>query len=243
MHFLCDCRNIQHIWKLISTCLKFELARKHIIIGFYDEINSKTILLNTCMLISFFACRIYKLELKVKMRVDRILGLISRQHFFFFSQQFLVKIETNLEISLNLKVCDVLKIYIVKIFLKLHCINCYILYCHCVNKWKNIVVLCEYKSERNSFTCYIFLLSSMVSLSLLNSIVLLAIFPYCLAWYLYPFWMPRTAAGPSIPSAASPTPRTPGDTWTYPIRPSWCSLYFPAAPVGPGSPWVQYWPL
>ena len=34
MHLLYDCRNIQQIWKSVSTCLKFDIGWKHIIIGF-----------------------------------------------------------------------------------------------------------------------------------------------------------------------------------------------------------------
>ena len=60
------------------------------------------------------------------------------------------------------------KIYIVKIFLKLHCIN--VTFCNVIvgiNEKK--IVSCEYKSECNSFTSYTSLLSIMVSLSLLNA--------------------------------------------------------------------------
>ena len=37
-HLLYDCQNIQQIWKLAGTYLKFNIGWKHIIIGFYDGI-------------------------------------------------------------------------------------------------------------------------------------------------------------------------------------------------------------
>ena len=68
MHLIYDCRNAQQIWKSFSTCLKFDIDWKHIIIGFYDEINDKTILLNN--LISYIACRIYKFKKCCRIKGD-----------------------------------------------------------------------------------------------------------------------------------------------------------------------------
>ena len=50
-------KNVQEIWKKASVRLKFSVSWKTIVIGFYDEVNDKTMLINN--IISFIAYRIY----------------------------------------------------------------------------------------------------------------------------------------------------------------------------------------
>ena len=109
MHLLYDCQNIQQIWKLVSNCLKFDIGWKHVIIGFYDEINNKTILLNN--LISFIACRIYKYKMYCRIKGENESSQNIRSHVkttLFNYHKTMLKVETNLEVSRILKVYDVL---------------------------------------------------------------------------------------------------------------------------------------
>ena len=93
---------------LVSTCLKFDIGWKHIIIGFYDEINDKTILLNN--LISYIACRIYKFyKMCCRIKGDNESSQNITSHIKTAlpnSYKNLLKIYTNLHISLLKKVSD-----------------------------------------------------------------------------------------------------------------------------------------
>jgi hypothetical protein len=60
-HLLFECQNVERIWKMVSEILKFEISWKAIVVGFYNETNRKTILLNN--VISFIALRIYKYKM------------------------------------------------------------------------------------------------------------------------------------------------------------------------------------
>ena len=60
-HLIFSCTNIQEIWKKASECLKFSVSWKTIVIGFYDDVNDKTVLINN--IISFIAYRIYKYKM------------------------------------------------------------------------------------------------------------------------------------------------------------------------------------
>ena len=60
-HLLYECQNVKKIWKMVGEIVKFEVSWKVITVGFYNETNEKTILLNN--LVSFIALRIYKYKM------------------------------------------------------------------------------------------------------------------------------------------------------------------------------------
>ena len=60
-HLILSCDNVNHIWKLASKILKFEIQWKHILIGFCFEKNQKIVDLNN--IISTIATIIYKYKM------------------------------------------------------------------------------------------------------------------------------------------------------------------------------------
>ena len=60
-HLIFDCGNVQHIWKIASTCINFTITWKRIVIGFYFENNELSTIYN--YFISFIAFRIYKCKM------------------------------------------------------------------------------------------------------------------------------------------------------------------------------------
>ena len=93
-----------------STCLKFDIGWKHIIIGFYEEINNKTILLNN--LISYIACRIYKFKMHCRIKGDNESSQNMTSNIKTALSNYyktLLKINTNIHITLFKKVSDVLQ--------------------------------------------------------------------------------------------------------------------------------------
>ena len=56
----------QEIWKKASECLKFSVSWKTVVVGFYDKVNDKTVLINNS--ISFIGYRIYKYEMFCKIQ-------------------------------------------------------------------------------------------------------------------------------------------------------------------------------
>ena len=65
-HLIFNCDNVNHIWKLASKILKFEIQWKHILIGFYFEKNQKIIYLNN--IISTIATIIYKYKMYCRLK-------------------------------------------------------------------------------------------------------------------------------------------------------------------------------
>ena len=64
-HLLFDCQLTKYIWQVISIYFNFEITWKIIVLGFYNEINSKTIRLNN--IISFVSYKIYKYKMKCRL--------------------------------------------------------------------------------------------------------------------------------------------------------------------------------
>ena len=65
-HLIFNCDNVNHIWKLASKILKFEIQWKHILIGFYFEKNQKIVDLNN--IISTIATIIYKYKMYCRLK-------------------------------------------------------------------------------------------------------------------------------------------------------------------------------
>ena len=65
-HLIFSCDNANHIWKLASKILKFEIQWKHILIGFYFEKNQKIVDLNN--IISTIATIIYKYKMYCRLK-------------------------------------------------------------------------------------------------------------------------------------------------------------------------------
>lgn len=57
-----DCEIVKPIWEKTSSFLKFTVTWKIIVLGFYNEVNEKTLVLNN--LIAFVAYTIYKYKVK-----------------------------------------------------------------------------------------------------------------------------------------------------------------------------------
>ena len=59
-----ECTLVENIWKRVSDILKFNIAWKHIVIGFIHNGKQSVILNNV---ISFIACKMFKFKMKCKM--------------------------------------------------------------------------------------------------------------------------------------------------------------------------------
>ena len=60
MHIIYGYHNVNRVWKSLGKILNFSVLWKHIVIGFYEESNSKTIFLNT--IITYISYKIYNLK-------------------------------------------------------------------------------------------------------------------------------------------------------------------------------------
>ena len=85
MHLIYGCHNVNRVWEIFGKILNFSVLWKHIVIGFYEESTSKTILLNT--IITYISYKIYKF----KMSICRIQNL----------EQNRLKLEGSIKNSLN----------------------------------------------------------------------------------------------------------------------------------------------
>lgn len=65
-HLLYDCKIIKTILEKVSSFLKFDIAWKIIVLGFYNEISDKTLLLNN--LIAFITFSMYKYKMKCRLK-------------------------------------------------------------------------------------------------------------------------------------------------------------------------------
>ena len=63
-HLLFECNIVKNIWQNIEKILCFRITWKHIVLGFYDENNSKTRKINN--FISFVCYNIYKYKMKCR---------------------------------------------------------------------------------------------------------------------------------------------------------------------------------
>ena len=58
-----ECQNVKEIWNVSNKILKFDVSWKHIVVGFYHEMNEKKNTIIFTNLISFLALRIYKYKM------------------------------------------------------------------------------------------------------------------------------------------------------------------------------------
>ena len=93
----------------------FDVSWKNIILGFYDELNDKTILLNN--IISFIAYRIYKYKMFCRLDNNReSIGDIRKhiKHSLLNQYYVLMKTSCSQNISLFEKISNALWLYILK---------------------------------------------------------------------------------------------------------------------------------
>ena len=64
-HLLYDCKLTTYMWQVVSLYFNFEITWKIIVLGFYNEVNSKTIRLNN--IISFVCYKIYKYKMRCRL--------------------------------------------------------------------------------------------------------------------------------------------------------------------------------
>jgi hypothetical protein len=65
-HLILKCKNVCEIWRIVEKILNFQVSWKTIVIGFFWEMNEKTIFLNN--LISLIACKIYKYRIYCRLQ-------------------------------------------------------------------------------------------------------------------------------------------------------------------------------
>ena len=108
-HLIYSCSNVVEIWSKASHSLKFNISWKNIVIGFYDEVNDKTVLINN--IISFIAYRIYKYKMFCRIHNNPESYTDLRKHVKFSLQNYyfvLSKTSCKHNIALFKKISDVL---------------------------------------------------------------------------------------------------------------------------------------
>ena len=108
-HLILNCIDTYALWSDISVFLKFDITWKTIVIGFYDDVNEKTILLNN--LISFIAFRIYKYKMFCRLNDKRVLQTEMRKSLKWCLRNFyfvLLNVDTKRNVSLFKKLSDFL---------------------------------------------------------------------------------------------------------------------------------------
>ena len=88
-HVLYDCKLTTYIWQVISLYFNFEITWKIIFLGFYIEVNAKTIRLNN--IISFICYKIYKYKMKCRLLQEnmcefnlvRMLKYVLKKHILY----------------------------------------------------------------------------------------------------------------------------------------------------------------
>ena len=63
-HLLFECKIVRKIWENVEQIFNFQIQCKHIIIGFYHEVNSKTRFLNE--FVSSVAYHVYKYKMTAR---------------------------------------------------------------------------------------------------------------------------------------------------------------------------------
>ena len=53
-----ECEKVKYIWKVVGTSFKVNIRWKHVVIGYYDNLNNTTDMLN--LIYSFIAYSIFK---------------------------------------------------------------------------------------------------------------------------------------------------------------------------------------
>ena len=69
-HLLYTCKLCENIWRKISLFLGFTITWQILVLGFYNEINAKTIRLNN--LLSFICFTIYKYKMKCRFQKEKM---------------------------------------------------------------------------------------------------------------------------------------------------------------------------
>ena len=108
-HLIYECQNVSQIWHIVGIVLRFDVKWKHIIIGFYDEINSKTILLNN--IISFIGCRIYKYKMscRIKGENESCQNMISHVRLSLMNfYKVMLRLNTDFQPMIIKKIYDLL---------------------------------------------------------------------------------------------------------------------------------------
>ena len=108
-HLIYSCSNVVEIWSKASNSLKFNISWKNIVIGFYDEVNDKTVLINN--IISFIAYRIYKYKMFCRIHNNPESYTDLRKHVKFSLQNYyfvLSNTSCKHNIALFKKISDVL---------------------------------------------------------------------------------------------------------------------------------------
>ena len=123
-HLIFSCKNVQEIWKKASVCLKFSVSWKTIVIGFYDEVNDKTVLMNN--IISFIAYRIYKYKMFCRIHKAESYSDIRKHIQFSLLNYYFVLSKTSCTQSVALfkRMSDILWYFSVIVYERLHsCVN------------------------------------------------------------------------------------------------------------------------
>merc|ERR1712074_223758 len=85
-HLLFSCDIVKNVWNTVQMCVNFDISWKIILVGFFHEINNKTIMYNN--LISFIAFKIYKYKMysRVKNERETAFGLQNymKKHTFLY---------------------------------------------------------------------------------------------------------------------------------------------------------------
>ena len=66
MYLIYGCHNVDRVWKSLSQIFNFSVLWKHVIVGFYEESNSKTIFLNTIN--TYISYKIYKFKMSCRIQ-------------------------------------------------------------------------------------------------------------------------------------------------------------------------------
>ena len=65
LHLILECQNVRKVWNTVEMVLEINIRWKHVVLGFFHEDNYKVRSLN--FVISFFAFRIYKTKMMLRM--------------------------------------------------------------------------------------------------------------------------------------------------------------------------------
>ena len=107
-HLLFDCQLTTYIWQIIGLYFNFEITWKIIVLGFYNEINTKTIRLNN--IISFICYKIYKYKMKCRLLQENMseTGLLEMLKFELKKQNSILKLAGKLTDNLYNNVSEML---------------------------------------------------------------------------------------------------------------------------------------
>ena len=107
-HLLFDCQLTTYIWHVIGLYFNFEITWKIIVLGFYNEINTKTIRLNN--IISFICYKIYKYKMKCRLLQENMyeIGLVRMLKFELKKQNTVLELAGKLTDNLYSNLSEIL---------------------------------------------------------------------------------------------------------------------------------------